>query len=121
MMKYLAVSRSICFGIRQQSFFSSSGMTGMVNMYDAYVIHADEDFPFVIELITQLEGYIGLRLCIANRDLLAGSTKFMATAALIRKRYVNELVFSFLNFTHRRGKNGLIKYLYRTCNKHCVN
>ena len=43
-------------------------------------------------MMTQLEGKFGLRLCIANRDMLAGAAQFQATAAMIRKRCVNVLV-----------------------------
>ena len=60
-------------------------------MYDAYVIYADEDFPFVREMMTQLEDNFGVRLCIANRDMLAGAAQFQATAAMIRRRCVNVL------------------------------
>ncbi|KAI0212599.1 hypothetical protein LSAT2_002487 [Lamellibrachia satsuma] len=60
--------------------------TGTATMYDAYVVYADKDFTFVREMIDQLEAKFGLRLCISNRDMLAGSAEFQAVAALIKKR-----------------------------------
>ncbi|KAI0212601.1 hypothetical protein LSAT2_002489 [Lamellibrachia satsuma] len=60
--------------------------TGTATEYDAYVVYADEDFTFVREMIDQLEAKFGLRLCISNRDMLAGSAEFQAVAALIKKR-----------------------------------
>ena len=62
------------------------GETGTATEYDAYVVYADEDFTFVREMIDQLETKFGLRLCISNRDMLAGSAEFQAVAALIKKR-----------------------------------
>lgn len=40
--------------------------------YDAYVVFADEDIDFATELIETMEKQYGLKLCVKERDLVAG-------------------------------------------------
>lgn len=40
--------------------------------YDAFVVFADEDIDFATELIEIMEKQYGLKLCVKERDLVAG-------------------------------------------------
>ena len=86
-------------------------MTRSATTYDAYVIHADEDIQFVLEMITQLETKFGLRLCISNRDMLAGAAHFAAIAALIKKRYVTGVTHVLPGKRHYISQSPLPSFL----------
>lgn len=40
--------------------------------YDSFVVFADEDIDFATELIETMEKQYGLKLCVRERDLIAG-------------------------------------------------
>ena len=56
--------------------------------FDAFLSHADDDMEFVKHLLKELESLKPpLRVCITERDLLAGGAEHFDTAALIEHRY----------------------------------
>lgn len=55
--------------------------------YDAFVVFADEDIDFATELIDTMEKQYGLKLCVKERDLVAGlQFEYKAIIELISER-----------------------------------
>lgn len=46
--------------------------TGTLQKYDAFVLYAPEDQAFVDQIVEKMEGEYGLKLCLKDRDLMAG-------------------------------------------------
>lgn len=55
-------------------------------IYDAFVLYAQEDIAFATELINTMENQYNLKLCVTDRDLLGGSPKNETIIKLISKR-----------------------------------
>lgn len=103
------------YGDDEIALTKQDSLTGTTTMYDAYIVYADEDFRFVEEMITQLEIKYGLRLCISNRDMLAGSAQFEAIAALIRKRCSKVVVVMSPAFKRSRMCTFATNFAFSLC------
>ncbi|GAB1598482.1 myeloid differentiation primary response protein MyD88-like [Argonauta hians] len=75
-------------------------LTGSTTYYDAFICYAKNDLWFVQQMITKLESPPhNLKLCIVDRDVIPGSSKYTINAKLIEdrcKRIVAVLSSSFL-------------------------
>jgi myeloid differentiation primary response protein MyD88 len=54
--------------------------------FDAFVCYTSSDFDFVKEMMNKLEGVHGLKLCIPQRDLVAGCAYHVVMTELIKER-----------------------------------
>ncbi|XP_018008339.1 uncharacterized protein LOC108666044 [Hyalella azteca] len=105
--------------------------------YDALVLHADEDLPFVHTLLEKLEGEYGLRLCVKDRDLIGGlQFESSSVVRLITERcsrvvviFSNKFLASpqnqyFLHFAHAlsldQRKRILIPCMLEPCERPAV-
>lgn len=101
-------------------------------IYDAFVVFADEDIDFATELIETMEKQYGLKLCVKERDLVAGLPfEHKAIIELISKRCnrliviispaylkssVNKFVVDYAQALGiEQGKRKIIPCLYEMC------
>lgn len=98
--------------------------------YDAFVLFADHDLEFATELIENLETS-GIKLCVKDRDLVAGSFEHEAVMKLISERCNRMIVLIspeflkssankfFVNFAQSLGihqrRRKIIPCLIRSC------
>jgi len=106
--------------------------SGSLLQYDAFILYAREDQEFVNEVIDKMEGEYGLKLCLKDRDLIAGLPfEHQAVTELItnRCRFVVP-IFSpnflnseenkfFVNFTEalgiEKGCRKVVPCVYQSC------
>lgn len=105
---------------------------GSLVQYDAFILYAKEDQEFVNEIVDKMEGEYGLKLCLKDRDLIAGLPfEHQAVTELItsRCRFVVP-IFSpnflnsednkfFVNFTEalgiEKGTRKVVPCVYQSC------
>ena len=85
--------------------------TGRKIYFDAFVCYTAADAEFVKEMLYNLENIHGLRLCLKERDMVAGGADNVMLAELVKSRYI------CLTLTNSSSASLNIKYLYNAF--HC--
>ncbi|XP_076383482.1 myeloid differentiation primary response protein MyD88 [Megalopta genalis] len=79
--------------------------------YDAFLLYADEDLHFATEMVNKLENEFKLKLCIKDRDLIAGITfEHVAVMTLISERCNRLIVIVTSNFLKSSGNKFFLNY-----------
>ena len=63
-----------------------SVITGKADYYDAFVCYVHSDFWFVRQLMRMMEEVHGMKLCVIERDLMPGTSRYTAIAKLMEDR-----------------------------------
>lgn len=99
--------------------------------YDAFLLYADEDVDFANEMVEKLETQFKLKLCLKDRDLVAGKFEHEAVMKLISERCNRLLIIVspsflkssankfFLNYTQalsiEKQQRKIIPCIYKSC------
>ncbi|XP_076289495.1 myeloid differentiation primary response protein MyD88-like [Lasioglossum baleicum] len=79
--------------------------------YDAFLLYADEDMNFATEMMNKLENEHKLKLCIKDRDLIAGITfEHVAVMRLISERCNRLIVVVTSNFLRSSANKFFLNY-----------
>ncbi|XP_011647084.1 myeloid differentiation primary response protein MyD88 isoform X2 [Pogonomyrmex barbatus] len=79
--------------------------------YDAFLLYADEDIDFVNEMIDKLETEYKLKLCLKDRDLVAGTEfEHEAVMKLITERCNRLLIIVTPNFLNSSANKFFLNY-----------
>ncbi|XP_078047688.1 myeloid differentiation primary response protein MyD88 isoform X2 [Augochlora pura] len=79
--------------------------------YDAFLLYADEDLHFATEMTNKLENEFKLKLCIKDRDLIAGITfEHVAIMTLISERCNRLIVIVTSNFLKSSANKFFLNY-----------
>ncbi|XP_076657894.1 dynein regulatory complex subunit 3 [Halictus rubicundus] len=79
--------------------------------YDAFLLYADEDLNFATEMMNKLENEHKLKLCIKDRDLIAGITfEHVAVMRLISERCNRLIVIVTSNFLNSSANKFFLNY-----------
>ncbi|XP_015434322.1 PREDICTED: myeloid differentiation primary response protein MyD88 [Dufourea novaeangliae] len=79
--------------------------------YDAFLLYADEDVNFAIEMVDKLENQYNLKLCLKDRDLIGGITfEHEAVMTLISERCNRLIVIISSNFLKSSANKFFLNY-----------
>ncbi|XP_071628789.1 myeloid differentiation primary response protein MyD88 isoform X1 [Temnothorax longispinosus] len=102
-----------------------------IQYYDAFLLYAEEDNDFAKEMVEKLETQFNLKLCLKDRDLVAGQFEHEAVMKLISDRCNRLLIIVspsflkssankfFLNYTTalsiEKQQRKIIPCIYKSC------